>query len=133
MLLCKTPLAGIRIVQSFANEDIEREKFRVGNEAFLDSKRDNYRAMGSFQSGNTFFQGMMYLVTLLAGGYFIALGQMSAADLAMYALYIGIFISPIQILVELTEMIQKGMSGLSVISLLLILNLRSQILLMPLI
>ena len=104
-------LAGIRIVQSFANEDIEREKFRVGNESFLDSKRDNYRAMGSFQSGNTFFQGMMYLVTLLAGGYFIALGQMSAADLAMYALYIGIFISPIQILVELTEMIQKGMSG----------------------
>lgn len=104
-------LAGIRIVQSFANEDIEREKFRVENEAFLDSKRDNYRAMGSFQSGNTFFQGMMYLVTLLAGGYFIALGQMSAADLAMYALYIGIFISPIQILVELTEMIQKGMSG----------------------
>lgn len=104
-------LAGIRIVQSFANEDIEREKFRVGNEAFLDSKRHNYRAMGSFQSGNTFFQGMMYLVTLLAGGYFIALGQMSAADLAMYALYIGIFISPIQILVELTEMIQKGMSG----------------------
>lgn len=104
-------LAGIRIVQSFANEDIEREKFRLGNEAFLDSKCDNYHAMGSFQSGNTFFQGMMYLVTLLAGGYFIALGQMSAADLAMYALYIGIFISPIQILVELTEMIQKGMSG----------------------
>lgn len=104
-------LAGIRIVQSFANEDIEREKFRAGNETFLDSKRDNYRAMGNFQSGNTFFQGMMYLVTLLAGGYFIALGQMSAADLAMYALYIGIFISPIQILVELTEMIQKGMSG----------------------
>ena len=104
-------LSGIRIVQSFANEDIEREKFRLGNEAFLDSKRDNYRAMGNFQSGNTFFQGMMYLVTLLAGGYFIALGQMSAADLAMYALYIGIFISPIQILVELTEMIQKGMSG----------------------
>ena len=104
-------LSGIRIVQSFANEDIEREKFRLGNEAFLDSQRDNYHAMGSFQSGNTFFQGMMYLVTLLAGGYFIALGQMSAADLAMYALYIGIFISPIQILVELTEMIQKGMSG----------------------
>ena len=104
-------LSGIRIVQSFANEDIEREKFHLGNEAFLDSKRDNYHAMGSFQSWNTFFQGMMYLVTLLAGGYFIALGQMSAADLAMYALYIGIFISPIQILVELTEMIQKGMSG----------------------
>ena len=98
-------------IKKNANEDIEREKFRVGNEAFLDSKRDNYRAMGNFQSGNTFFQGMMYLVTLLAGGYFIALGQMSAADLAMYALYIGIFISPIQILVELVEMMQKGLSG----------------------
>ena len=71
-------LAGIRIVQSFANEDIEREKFRVGNEAFLDSKRDNYRAMGSFQSGNTFFQGMMYLVTLLAGGMHCILESLSA-------------------------------------------------------
>ncbi|MBS7006847.1 ABC transporter ATP-binding protein [Anaerostipes sp.] len=104
-------LAGIRIVQSFANEDIEREKFHRGNEDFLLSKRDNYKAMGTFQGGNTFFQGLMYLVTLVAGGCFIAAGQMSAADLAMYALYIGIFISPIQILVELTEMMQKGLSG----------------------
>lgn len=60
---------------------------------------------------NLFFQGMMYLVTLVFGGYLIAKGQMAAADLAMYALYIGIFISPIQILVELTEMMQKGLSG----------------------
>lgn len=104
-------LAGIRIVQSFANEDIEREKFHRGNEGFLMSKRDNYRAMGTFQGGNTFFQGLMYLVTLVAGGCFIAAGEMTAADLAMYALYIGIFISPIQILVELTEMMQKGLSG----------------------
>lgn len=104
-------LAGIRIVQSFANENIEREKFHNGNEAFLASKRENYHAMGTFQGGNTFFQGMMYLITLIAGGYFIASGEMTAGDLAMYALYIGIFISPIQILVELTEMIQKGLSG----------------------
>lgn len=104
-------LAGIRIVQSFANEDIERRKFHKGNEEFLVSKRDNYRAMGTFQSGNTFFQGLMYLITLIAGGCFIALGDMSPEDLAMYALYIGIFISPIQILVELTEMMQKGLSG----------------------
>ena len=60
---------------------------------------------------NLFFQGMMYLVTLVFGGYLIAKGEMQATDLAMYALYIGIFISPIQILVELTEMIQKGFSG----------------------
>lgn len=104
-------LSGIRIVQSFANEDIEREKFHQGNEGFLLSKRDNYKAMGTFQGGNTFFQGIMYLVTLVAGGCFIAAGEMTPADLAMYALYIGIFISPIQILVELTEMMQKGMSG----------------------
>lgn len=104
-------LAGIRVVQSFANENIEREKFHKGNEAFLSSKRDNYHAMGTFQGGNTFFQGMMYLITLVMGGYFIARGEMTAGDLAMYALYIGIFISPIQILVELTEMIQKGLSG----------------------
>ena len=104
-------LAGIRVVQSFANEDIEREKFKKSNQAFLISKDANYRCMGSFMSGNLFFQGMMYLMTLVFGGWLIAHGQMEVADLAMYALYIGIFISPIQILVELTEMMQKGLSG----------------------
>lgn len=104
-------LSGIRVVQSFANEDIEREKFKKSNEAFLVSKRDNYHCMGGFMSSNLFFQGMMYLVTLVYGGYLIAQGEMQAADLAMYALYIGIFISPIQILVELVEMMQKGLSG----------------------
>ena len=104
-------LAGIRVVQSFANEEIERDKFRHSNENFLHSKDATYRCMGSFMSGNLFFQGLMYLVTLVFGGWLIAKGQMETADLAMYALYIGIFISPIQILVELTEMMQKGLSG----------------------
>lgn len=104
-------LSGIRVVQSFANEEIEHEKFKKSNEAFLVSKRDNYHCMGSFMSSNLFFQGMMYLVTLVYGGYLIANGEMQTADLAMYALYIGIFISPIQILVELVEMMQKGLSG----------------------
>ena len=104
-------LAGIRVVQSFANEDIEREKFKKSNQSFLISKDANYRCMGSFTGGNLFFQGMMYLITLVFGGWLIAHGQMKPADLAMYALYIGIFISPIQILVELTEMMQKGLSG----------------------
>ena len=104
-------LAGIRVVQSFANEDIEREKFKKSNQGFLSSKNANYRCMGSFTGGNLFFQGMMYLMTLVFGGWLIAHGQMESADLAMYALYIGIFISPIQILVELTEMMQKGLSG----------------------
>ena len=104
-------LAGIRVVQSFANEEIEREKFMESNHAFLLSKKNNYQSIGSFMSGNLFFQGMMYLATLVFGGWLIAHGQMDVADLAMYALYIGIFISPIQILVELTEMMQKGLSG----------------------
>ena len=104
-------LAGIRVVQSFANEEIEREKFRKSNLAFLISKRNNYNCMGNFMGWNLFFQGMMYLVTLVFGGYLIARNLMNVTDLAMYALYIGIFISPIQILVELIEMMQKGLAG----------------------
>ena len=104
-------LSGIKVVQSFANEDVEREKFGRSNEAFLASKDINYRRMGTFMSSTLFFQGMMYLVTLVFGGYLIAFGLMDVSDLAMYALYIGIFISPVQILVELVEMLQKGMSG----------------------
>ena len=104
-------LSGIRVVQSFTNEEIEKNKFQKSNHAFLVSKKDNYRCMGEFMSSNLFFQGMVYLVTLVYGGYLIANNEMSAADLAMYALYIGIFISPIQILVELMEMMQKGLSG----------------------
>ncbi len=104
-------LAGIRIVQAFANEEIEEEKFGAGNEAFLRSKKDNYRAMGRFQSTNTFFQGLMYVLTVVVGGILVANGEMTVADMAMVALYIGVFISPIKILVELTEMLQKGFSG----------------------
>ncbi len=104
-------LSGIRVVQSFANEEIEKKKFAVSNENFLVSKKENYRCMGSFSSWNIFFQGLMYLTVLVFGGYLTSQDKMEPADLAMYALYIGIFVSPIQILVELTEMIQKGLSG----------------------
>lgn len=104
-------LSGIRVVQSFANEEIEKKKFASSNENFLSSKKENYRCMGSFSSWNIFFQGLMYLTVLVFGGYLISQDKMEPADLAMYALYIGIFVSPIQILVELTEMIQKGLSG----------------------
>lgn len=104
-------LSGIRVVQSFANEKIEKKKFAVSNENFLVSKKENYRCMGSFSAWNIFFQGLMYLTVLVFGGYLISQDKMEPADLAMYALYIGIFVSPIQILVELTEMIQKGLSG----------------------
>ena len=104
-------LSGISVVQAFANEDLERVKFQKGNEAFLQSKKRNYKAMGRFQSTTTFFIGMMYLATLVFGGWFVARGDMTPGDLAIAAIYIGIFVSPIQILVELTEMLQKGFSG----------------------
>lgn len=104
-------LSGIRVVQSFANEDIERKKFHYSNENFVHSRDNNYRAMGKFHSGTLLFQGLMYMTILVAGGYLIAAGEMAPADLAMYALYISIFISPIQILVEFTEMFQKGITG----------------------
>ena len=104
-------LSGIRVVQAFANEEIERDKFTAGNDAFLASKKENYRAMGVFHSTNMFFQGLMYALTLTVGGLLIAEGKMTAGDMAMFALYIGVFVSPIKILVELTEMLQKGMSG----------------------
>ena len=103
-------LSGIRVVQSFANEEIERKKFGRSNENFVRSRDNNYRAMGKFHAGTLFFQGMMYLTVLVAGGYLISIGEMEPADLAMYALYIGIFISPIQILVEFTEMLLSARS-----------------------
>ena len=104
-------LAGIRVVKSFANEDIERDKFSHSNQLFLQSKTNNYYRMGLFHAGNNFFQGMLYLTILVAGGYFIANGTLDPISLATYALYINIFVAPIEVLVEFTEMFQKGYSG----------------------
>ena len=104
-------LAGIRVVKSFANEDIERHKFARSNERFLQSKKNNYHCMGKFQGGNNFFQGLLYVTILVAGGFFIAEGSLEPIALATYALYINIFITPIEVLVEFTEMLQKGYSG----------------------
>lgn len=104
-------LAGIRVVKSFTNEDVERKKFADSNEKFLQSKKDNYNCMGRFQGGNNFFQGMLYVTILIGGGFFIANGTLEPVALATYALYINIFITPIEVLVEFTEMLQKGYSG----------------------
>lgn len=104
-------LSGIRVVQSFANEDIEIDKFKQSNNEYLASKKDNYYVMGNFYAGNNFFQGLLYVTVIVAGGYFIAKGNLNPVDLATFALYINIFINPIDILVEFTEMFQKGLSG----------------------
>lgn len=104
-------LAGIRVVKSFANEDIEREKFEKQTALFTESKIKNYNCMGSFQGGNSFFQGLLYVTILVGGGYFVATGSLDPIVLATYALYINIFLAPIQVLVEFAEMFQKGYSG----------------------
>ena len=104
-------LGGIRVVKSFTGEDIEQEKFDRSNIAFLDSKKANYRQMALFFSGNNFFEGLMYLAVLVAGGFFIAKGTLTVEDLAIYALYISIFINPVHVLVEFTEQLQKGLAG----------------------
>ena len=104
-------LAGIRVVKSFANEDIEKEKFDLSNNEFLKSKNSSYLRMGIFHAGNSFFQGLLYASILVAGGYFVATKSLNASDLAVYALYIGIFINPIEVLINFTEQFQKGLAG----------------------
>ncbi len=104
-------LGGIRVVKSFTGEEIEQAKFVNSNEAFLSSKKANYRQMSIFNSGNNFFEGLMFITVLVAGGYFIAKGQLSGEELAIYALYINIFIGPVNVLVEFTEQLQKGLAG----------------------
>ena len=106
-------LAGIRVVKSFANEAVEKEKFQKANVSFLSSKKHSYHAYGRFQSGNLYFQGILFTVILVFGGIFIAQGTLNAPDLALYALYINIFINPITILVNFMEVFQKGMAGFS--------------------
>lgn len=107
----KDSLAGIRVVKSFANEHLEKGKFQRSNLAFLDSKVDNYRVMGSYHAMNSFFQGLFYTAVLVCGGFFVANGSIAVHELAVYALYIGIFISPIEILINFTEQFQRGYAG----------------------
>lgn len=104
-------LAGIRVVKSFANEEIESEKFDKGNNEFLVTKEDSYLIMGRFYSGNSFFQGLLYLSVILVGGIFISLHTLPVTDLVIYILYINVFLNPIDKLVNLTEQFQRGLSG----------------------
>ena len=104
-------LSGIRVVKSFANEELERGKFSHSNLQFLDSKVSNYKVMGSFHAGNGFFQGLLYTSILVSGGWFIARGSLAPGELAIYALYIGIFLNPVEVLINFTEQFQKGYAG----------------------
>jgi len=104
-------LAGARVVKAFANEDVESTKFATSNEAYLASKVRNYRAMGRFNASVSGFTGVLYVVIVVYGGWLIAHGRLQAVDLATYALYVSMFLSPIQTILDFTEMFQKAKAG----------------------
>ena len=104
-------ISGIRVVQSFCNEAIEIDKFKNGNKKFLMTKEDNYNYMGRFFSGISLFQGVIYVVAVVAGTFFINSGLIRPADLIAYLLYINTFLTPIRTLINFTEQFQKGMTG----------------------
>ena len=104
-------LSGMRVVKSFANEDIEKEKFAIGNNGFLAAKRESYRYMGGYQAGLSSFTIMIQVVVTIAGSVFIKKGLVSITDLVTFILYINVFTDPIKTLIDFTEQFQNGYSG----------------------
>ncbi len=105
-------LLGQRVVKAFANEDLEQDKFEKDNSKFLDIKKDTYLYMGVFKVATLFFEGLMYLTLILAGGLFLYRGKITAPDLVLYVLYVNMLISTIRRIVEFTEQFQRGMTGI---------------------
>ncbi len=104
-------LSGIRVVKSFANEDIENQKFKTGNDGFLAAKKNSYKYMGTFQAGITFFTTAVQISVILTGSVLIAKKALEITDLITFLLYIGVFTEPIKTLVDFTEQFQNGYSG----------------------
>jgi ATP-binding cassette subfamily B protein len=104
-------LSGIRVVKSFANENIEKKKFKKGNDGFLDAKRNSYRYMGGYQAGLGAFTLLIQIVVLVAGAVFITKGIVNVTDLITFLLYISIFTEPVRTLIDFTEQFQNGYTG----------------------
>ena len=104
-------LPGIRVVKSFANEDIEARKFQVGNDGFLAAKKNSYHFMGCFQAGVGAFSTFIQVSVIVTGGVLIALQRLTISDLITFLLYIGVFTEPIRTLVDFTEQFQNGYTG----------------------
>lgn len=105
-------LLGIRVVKSFANEDIEKEKFEKGNQRFYETKKEGYLYMGGFHTSNRFFEGFMYITVVVAGGIFMIKEHINAADFSAYLLYISTLFGSIRTLIQFTEQFQRGMTGI---------------------
>ncbi|MDO4634088.1 MAG: ABC transporter ATP-binding protein [Eubacteriales bacterium] len=104
-------LAGIRVVKSFANEEIEEEKFKIGNEGFLAAKKNSYRYMGLFGAGVHSFNTLIQFCVIITGGVLIAKDMLNVSDLITFLLYINVFTDPIRTLVDFTEQFQNGYTG----------------------
>lgn len=104
-------LSGIRVVKSFANENVENEKFKKGNDGFLAAKKNSYFNMGAFQAGVGVFTTLIQVNVIIVGGILIAYRQLNIQDLLTFMLYIGVFTDPIRTLVDFTEQFQNGYTG----------------------
>ena len=104
-------LSGIRVVKSFANEDIELEKFKEGNDAFLSAKKNSYLFLGLFQSGMTAFMLLVNIAVIITGGVLISEKLVDIPDFIAFLLYINTFTEPIRVIVDFTEQFQNGYTG----------------------
>jgi ATP-binding cassette subfamily B protein len=104
-------LSGIRVVKSFANEEIENRKFKVGNDGFLAAKKASYLNMGLFHSGMTAFTLLVNIIVIVAGGVLMTKGLVQVPDFIAFLLYINVFTEPVRTLIDFTEQFQNGYTG----------------------
>ena len=105
-------LLGIRVVKSFANEEMEKEKFEEGNSRFLTLKKQGYKYMGGFSSTNRFLEGMMSLIIIIADPIFMMKGKLMPGDMTAFLLYVGTLFASMRTIINFTEQFQKGMTGI---------------------
>ena len=105
-------LLGQKVVKAFTNEEMENEKFQQDNHYFLDIKKETYKYMAAFQTTVRFFDGVMYLAVLAAGGLFLVYGKIEPGDLVAYVLYVSTLIATIRRIIEFAEQFQRGMTGI---------------------
>ncbi len=105
-------LLGNRVVRAFANEKIEIEKFNRDNQEFLQIKRKTYKYMAAFQNTIRMFDGLMYVVVIVAGGIFMIKGFIEPGDLVAYTLYVSTLLATIRRIIEFAEQFQRGMTGI---------------------
>ena len=104
-------LSGIRVVKSFANEEIATRKFKVGNDGFLAAKKASYLNMGLFHSGMTAFTLLINIIVIVAGGVLMTKGIVQVPDFIAFLLYINVFTEPVRTLIDFTEQFQNGYTG----------------------